>query len=97
VSNLAALANQGINEAKTLAKNGTALALAGTGLRYDDRPGKTSVAGATAFYKGTLGMAFGLGHTSSDATWRYNVSVNGTPWTAKPEVGVVVGASYTFK
>ena len=97
VSNLAALTSQGIADAKTLAKNGTALALAGTGLRYDDRPGKTSVTGATAYYKGTMGMAFGLGHTSSDSAWRYNVSVNGTPWADKPEIGVVVGASYTFK
>jgi trimeric autotransporter adhesin len=96
VSNLAAFAEQGIKDAKQLAISGTALALAASGLRYDDRPGKTSIAGATSFYKGTTGMAFGIGHTSGNSGWRYNLSVNGTPTANKPEFGVVVGASFTF-
>ena len=96
VNNLAALTTQGINEAKHLATAGTALALAGTGLRYDDRPGRTSIGGATSYYKGDVGLAFGIGHTSQDQTWRTNLSVNGTPWGNKPEVGVVVGATYSF-
>ena len=96
VSNLAAFTAQGIKEAKQLAISGTAVALAGTGLRYDDRPGKTSVSGATSFYKGEVGLAFGIGHTSQDQVWRTNLSVNGTPWADKPEIGVVVGATFTF-
>ena len=96
VSNLAALTAQGLKEAKQLAISGTAVALAGTGLRYDDRPGRTSVSGATSFYKGEVGLAFGLGHTSEDQVWRTNLSVNGTPWADKPEIGVVVGATFTF-
>ena len=95
-NNLVALTTQKIQEVKALAVSGTALALAGTGLRYDDRPGKTSVSGATAFYKGTNGLEFGIGHTSQDQKWRANISVNGTPWAEKPEIGVVVGATYTF-
>jgi trimeric autotransporter adhesin len=96
ISNLQAFTEQGLKDAKQLAISGTALALAASGLRYDDRPGKTSIAGATAIYKGTTGMAFGLGHTSANSNWRYNLSVNGTPFAEKPEIGVVVGASFTF-
>ena len=96
VSNLAALTAQGLKEAKQLVISGTAVALAGTGLRDDDRPGRTSVSGATSFYKGEVGLAFGLGHTSEDQVWRTNLSVNGTPWADKPEIGVVVGATFTF-
>jgi trimeric autotransporter adhesin len=97
VSNLKAFAEQGLRDAKQLATSGTALALAGTGLRYDDRAGKTSIAGAMSFYQGTTGIAFGIGHTSANQAWRYNLSVNGTPWAEKAEVGVVVGVSYSFQ
>jgi trimeric autotransporter adhesin len=97
VSNLRAFTEQGLREANAAAVSGTALALAGTGLRYDERGGRTSIAGALAFYQGTTGLAFGIGHTSEDQAWRYNVSVNGTPWAEKAEIGVVVGASYSFK
>jgi trimeric autotransporter adhesin len=96
VNNLAAFASQGIKEAKQLAISGTALALAGTGLRYDDRPGKTSIAGATSLYKGEVGLAFGIGHTSSDHMWKTNLSINGTPFGDKPEIGIVAGASFSF-
>jgi len=97
VNNLAALTAQGISDAKHLATAGTALALAGTGLRYDDRPGRWSIGGASSYYKGDVGLSFGIGHTSQDQQWRTNISVNGTPWADKPEVGVVVGATYSFQ
>ena len=96
LNNLAAFADQGIRDAKQQAISGTALALAASGLRYDDRSGKVSVAGATSFYNGTSGLAFGVGYTASDQSARFNLSVNGTPWGDKPQVGVVLGASFTL-
>ena len=96
VNNLAALTSQGIKEAKQLAITGAAIGLAASGLRYDDRAGHTSMAGATSFYKGEVGLAVGIGHTSEDLKWRTNLSVSGTPWADKAEIGVVVGATYTF-
>ena len=52
------LQNQ-IDDDRREARGGTALALAATGLRYDDRPGKLSVAGGFGHYKGETGLALG--------------------------------------
>ena len=76
---------------------GTAVALAATGLRYGDVNGKTSVAGATAAYKGRVGMAFGVGHTSENGRWRYNLAASFSPQSISKDFGVVAGASYTFE
>jgi autotransporter adhesin len=75
------------------ARAGTALALAATGLQYDHRPGKASIAGAVSNYKGQSGIAVGLGYAFSDR-WRVNAS-----FTSAPDVndyGVVAGASFTL-
>ena len=85
-----------IDAARVSASSGTALALAATGLRYGDVQGKTSIAGATAVYKGRVGMAFGVGHTSEDGRWRYNVAASFAPQSISKDFGVVAGASYTF-
>lgn len=74
------------------ARGGTALALAATGLRYDDRPGKLSVAGGFGNYKGETGLAMGLGYTATNA-FRLNVGVSGVP--NQGNVGVVGGAAWT--
>ena len=78
------------------ARTGTALALAAAALRYDDRPGKTAVAGAAGVYRGKYGLAFGAGHTSEDGRWRYNLAVSFAPATIKKDIGASIGASYTF-
>ena len=96
VNNLAVLTANGIADAKKAATAGTATALAASGLRYDDRPGKLSMAGATSYYQATQGIAFGLGYTAKDQSARFNLSVNGTPWADKREIGVVAGASFTL-
>lgn len=44
-----------ISDNGTEARAGTALALATAGLRYDDRPGKLSLAGGFGNFKGHLG------------------------------------------
>ena len=59
------LQNQ-INDDRREARGGTALALAATGLRYDDRPGKLSVAGGFGNYKGETGLAAGAGIHSNE-------------------------------
>jgi autotransporter adhesin len=51
-----------INDTRWEARGGVALALAASGLRYDDRPGKLSLAGAFGNFKGESGLAFGLGY-----------------------------------
>ena len=75
------------------ARAGTALALAASGLHYDMRPGKLSVAAAYGNFKGMSGLAAGLGYAINE-----RVRVNGS-FTASPDVnayGGVVGASFTL-
>lgn len=78
------------------ARSGTALALAASGLRYNDAPGKTTIAGATGVYRGQVGLAFGLGHTSDDGRWRMNAALTASPTARKPTIGAVFGASFTL-
>jgi autotransporter adhesin len=75
------------------ARAGTALALAATGLQYDHRPGKASIATAVANYKGQSGIAVGLGYAVSDR-WRVNASFTSAPQVS--DFGVVAGASFTL-
>ena len=75
---------------------GNAVALAASGLRYDDRPGTSSIAGGASYYAGHEGIAFGLGHTSSDGNWRYNIAASFVTPEDRADVGVVAGVSYTF-
>ena len=103
VSNLATYTQNAVNKLQTqissnakAANAGTANALAAAGLRYGDRPGKTSVAGAMGVYHGQVGVALGFGHTSENDKWRFNGAVTFTPTMTKPDFGVVVGASYVF-
>jgi autotransporter adhesin len=75
------------------ARAGTALALASTGLQYDPRPGKASLAAAIGNYKGVSGFAVGFGY-AVNARLRVNASVSGA--TAINDYGGVVGASLTL-
>ena len=75
------------------ARGGTALALAATGLRYDDRSGKVSVAGGFGTYKGEFGMALGIGYTVTNR-FRFNAGVSGVP--DQGNVGVFGSAAWTL-
>ncbi|RUZ86017.1 hypothetical protein EN942_13020, partial [Mesorhizobium sp. M7A.F.Ca.CA.001.14.1.1] len=66
-----------ISETRTEARAGTALALATAGLRYDDRPGKLSLAGGFGHFKGQSGLALGLGYNTSEE-FRMNAAVSAT-------------------
>lgn len=80
---------------RTDAQRGTAVALAATGMRYDDRPGRTSIGGAVSVFRGETGVAMGIGHTSSDQRLRYNAAVSFSP-NGGSNVGAVAGATFSF-
>lgn len=83
-----------ISDTRSEARGGIASAMAAAGLRFDDRPGKGSIAGGVGGFKGATSVAAGVGYTSEDGRWRLNSSVahsfstNDTAWNA--------GASWTF-
>ena len=91
-SQLGSLQTQ-INDTRTEARGGVALALAASGLRYDDRPGKLSLAGAFGNFKGESGLAFGLGYAATNRL-RFNASVSGVP--SQGSVGGTVSGSITL-
>jgi autotransporter adhesin len=74
-------------------RGGVALALAASGLRYDDRPGKISVATGIGSFKGETGMAAGIGYAATDR-WRFSISGQTTPGTG--DFGIAAGASFTL-
>lgn len=82
-----------INDNRWEARGGVALALASSGLRYDDRPGKLSMAGAYGNFKGESGIAFGLGYAATNRL-RFNASVSGVP--SQGSVGGAVSGSVTL-
>lgn len=86
------LGNQ-VSENRTEARAGTALALATAGLRYDDRPGKLSLAGGFGNFKGQSGLALGLGYNPS-LDFRLNGAISAS--TNNGDVGVSLGASWTL-
>ena len=69
------------------------VALAASGLRYDDRPGKLSLAGAFGNFKGESGLALGLGYAATNRL-RFNASVSGVP--NQGSVGGSVSGSITL-
>ncbi|MES0030996.1 YadA-like family protein [Mesorhizobium sp. M0040] len=82
-----------VSENRSEARAGTALALATAGLRYDDRPGKLSMAGGFGHFKGQSGLALGFGYSTS-LDFRLNAAVSAS--TNRGDVGVSVGASWTL-
>jgi len=75
------------------ARSATALSLAAAGLRYDDRPGKASLAAALGNFKGETGLALGLGYNYGSQL-RFNASVTGAP--SLGYYGVSAGAGWTL-
>jgi trimeric autotransporter adhesin len=82
-----------IEDNRREARAGTALALASSGLHFDPRPGKASLAAAFGAYKGQSGLALGLGYAVSDR-WRINAAFTGTPQVS--DYGMVAGGSWTL-
>ncbi|MGJ4859649.1 hypothetical protein ACN6KF_005683 [Labrys sp. La1] len=92
VANLQSQVSDNLKEAR----KGIASALAASALRYDDRPGKVSVATGMSVYHRQVGLAAGLGWTSEDAKWRANVAATFSPGSGKSDFGVMGGLAYTF-
>ena len=84
--------NQEIGEIRTEARQAAAIGLAAASLRYDDRPGKASVAVGGGFWRGEGALAFGAGYTSEDGRLRSNLSAT----TAGGNWGVGAGLSFTL-
>src|SRR4029078_8974388 len=80
-----------LNDYNREARGGVALALAASGLPYDDRPGKASISGAFGNFKGTSGLAAGFGYTTTTGI-RLNASFSGVP--DQRNYGVTVGSSW---
>jgi len=84
--------NSDIGGIRDEARQAAAIGLAAASLRYDDRPGKLSVAAGGGFWRDSSALAFGAGYTSEDGRIRGNVS--GT--AAGGHVGVGAGLSFTL-
>jgi autotransporter adhesin len=95
-NNLAQVGTYQFQSAKRAAFAGTAIALAAAGLRYDDRPGKVSLALGASGYRGAAGVAIGLGGTSENGSMRYHVAASFSPNEAKSSAGVFGGLSFTL-
>lgn len=83
-----------ISKTRTELRAGVASAMAMASLKFDDRPGKASIAGSIGGFKGSTSIATGFGYTSEDGNWRVNAGIahsfatNDTSWNA--------GASFTL-
>lgn len=92
-SQFAALSGE-ISKTRQELRAGVASAMAAASLRFDERPGKASIAGSIGGFKGSTSIATGIGYTSEDGLWRVNAAIahsfatNDTSWNA--------GASFTL-
>lgn len=84
--------SQELGEVRGEARQAAAIGLAAASLRYDDRPGKASVAIGGGVWRGEGALAFGAGYTSEEGRVRANVS--GT--VAGGQFGVGAGLSFTL-
>ncbi|MHB2265958.1 YadA-like family protein [Aliihoeflea sp. PC F10.4] len=84
--------NQDIGGIRREARQAAAIGIAAASLRYDDRPGKASVALGGGLWQGEGAFAFGAGYTSENGRFRTNLS--GT--TAGGDWGVGAGLSFTL-
>ena len=81
-----------VGNAKIEARRAAALGLAAASLRFDDRPGKLSVATGGGVWRGESAGAFGLGYTLPDGSGR----LNATGATTGRDFGFGAGASFTL-
>ncbi|WP_193660725.1 YadA-like family protein [Brucella intermedia] len=84
--------NTDIGDVRKEARQAAAIGLAAASLRYDDRPGKLSVAAGGGLWRSSGALAFGAGYTSESQRFRSNVSAT----TAGGHWGVGAGLSFTL-
>jgi autotransporter adhesin len=84
--------NQEIRAARQEARQAAAVGLAAASLRFDDRPGKISVAAGGGVWRNEGALAFGAGYTSENGRVRANL----TGATSGGEWGVGAGVSFTL-
>ncbi|WP_092046359.1 YadA-like family protein [Methylobacterium pseudosasicola] len=84
--------NRQVGEVRADARRGAAIGLAAAALRFDDRPGKLSVAAGGGAWRGEAAASFGVGYTLPDGTAR----VNATGVAAGRDFGIGAGASFTL-
>lgn len=83
-----------IAQTRTEARSGISSAMAMAALRYDESPGKWTIASGFGNFKGSSSLTTGFGYTSEDARFRINAAVsygfgsNDLSWNA--------GASWTL-
>ncbi|MET3589996.1 autotransporter adhesin [Bartonella silvatica] len=82
----------GIEDVRKEARQAAAIGIAASSLRYNDTPGKLSVALGSGIWLSQSAFAVGVGYTSEDGNIRSNLSVtsSGGHW------GVGVGLSLTL-
>ena len=81
-----------IGSVRSEARQAAAIGLAASSLRYDNRPGKISVAMGGGGWRGQGATAFGAGYTSETGKVRANVSGA----YSGGEFGVGAGISFTL-
>ncbi|WP_315927765.1 YadA-like family protein [Mesorhizobium sp. SP-1A] len=84
--------NADIDGVRSEARQAAAIGLAAASLRYDDRPGKASVAMGGGVWRSKGALAFGAGYTSENSRLRANVSAT----TAGGHWGAGAGLSFTL-
>jgi autotransporter adhesin len=84
--------NGQIQQAQKDAWRGAAIGIAAASLRYDDRPGKLSVAAGGGVWHGEGALSFGLGYTSENGRVRADASAT----TSGGQWGVGGGLSVTL-
>ncbi|NNU63607.1 YadA-like family protein [Ochrobactrum soli] len=84
--------NADIDGVRKEARQAAAIGLAAASLRYDDRPGKLSVAAGGGLWRSTGAFAFGAGYTSESQRVRTNLMAT----TAGGHWGVGAGLSFTL-
>lgn len=84
--------SQQVRQARTEARQAAAVGLAAASLRFDDRPGKISLAAGGGGWAGQGAAAFGVGYTSEGGIARFNL----TGATSGQQWGVGGGVSLTL-
>ncbi|WP_432783063.1 YadA-like family protein [Bartonella sp. C271] len=84
--------NYNIEGVKQEARQAAAIGIAAANLRYNETPGKLSIAISSGLWRSQSAFAFGAGYTSEDGNIRSNISVT----TAGNHFGVGGGVHFTL-
>ncbi|MCZ2328926.1 YadA-like family protein [Bartonella sp. F02] len=66
-----------VNHVRKEAQQAAAISLAVSNLRYNDTPGKLSIAFSSGFWRNQSAIAVGIGYTSENGKTRSNISLSG--------------------